>query len=213
MASFDEVSRVIDYLVSLYPYLSAKLTADRIENMYAAYHGILCDLEYSNLKAAAVHVAATHTFFPSASEIRETVFHLMAIAQHVPSADDAWSEVCKKAARGADITVIGEDEDGTVHVTSRALVMADDGTYYIKEPDWSTPLIHDAIEAIGGWRYLKASTNVMADSVHFKAAYNGYFDRNKEAVLMLPAVRQELERLEGGLQAGRLPASTGGSAQ
>jgi hypothetical protein len=200
VASFDEVSSVIDYLISLYPYLSGKLTADRIENMYAAYHGILCDMEYANLKAAAVHVAATHKFFPAASEIREAVFHLMTVANHVPSADDAWAEVSKKLRSQHAATIIGETEDGAVIITSGTLGVDENGFIIEHEPQWSTPLIHNAIDAIGGWRYLRSSCDAMADSVHFKKAYDGYFERNKEATLMLPAVRQAVEKLAGAMR-------------
>jgi len=132
-----------------------------------AYYAILGEIEIDLLKSAALHVGANNTFFPSASELRKAAFELVEQAEGIPNAYDAWGEIT---------------------AAFRSI-----GSYQM--PDWSYPAIGEAVEMVGGWRQLCASTMPVADRARFVEAYQSLQKRRRVQRQMLPQVRDMVQRL------------------
>ena len=159
----------------------------KVKHLLDAYYPLLCDLDTEMLAMAAAHVASEATFFPVASEIRKTAFHLAEVAAGIPSAQDAWAEVTKAVQRGG------------FYDKSRG--------YWQQRPpqtdDWSHPLIEKAIDAVGGFHALRTSDNVVADRARFLEAYDRYVERHRESDRMLPNVQQAVRALADGQRSVR----------
>lgn len=132
-----------------------------------AYYAILKDLPVDLLKAAALQIGATSKWFPAASELRSAAFDLVEHEDGVPTAGQAWGEVVRK---------IGTDG-------------------YIRTPEFSHPLVGDAVEAVGGWRELCFGTNFVADRARYLQVYEALVKRQRFTVAMLPEVREVAARL------------------
>lgn len=57
------------------------------------------------------------------------------------------------------------------------------------------PLIHRAVDAMGGWKQLGLSENPMADRAHFLKVYDVLLDRQRADVRMLPQVQGYVAQL------------------
>ncbi len=138
---------------------------------FKAYHGALEDIPIDLLSAAAQTIAVRNKFFPSAAELRQAAFALMEQANGVPGAYDAWGEVMKSF-----------------------------GPYgrHTGAPEWTHPLIGDAVDAIGGYITLCNSENTVADRSRFIAAYETLQKREREVTRMLPVVREAMARIAAG---------------
>jgi len=133
-----------------------------------AYYRVLGDIGRELLDAAALTCGSTGTFFPSASELRKAAAELRNKAEGVPSMDEAWAEITKSfSSHGA----------------------------YRGAPDWSHPLVGNAVAALGGYAELCRSENAMADRAHFMKIYGTIETRYKTDMAMLPAARAIVERL------------------
>ncbi len=137
-----------------------------------SYALILADIPADLLHQAAVHLGSTNTFFPSAAELRQAVFDLSDRAQGILTAGEAWAEVCEKFGQGF--------------------------SRYRAPDKWTSPVVHDALRAIGGWRYLCDSENLTADRARFIQAYQALAKRAQTDRRMLPEVRATVERLSDG---------------
>jgi hypothetical protein len=173
MASLVEVTKTLTFLAALYPRYA--LTEETID----AYHVILQDLGVGLLKAAAMELGSQdRPFFPSAGELRQAAFDLVARSDGLPTAGEAWAEVCRK---------IGEDG-------------------HIRVPEFSHPLVKQAVDGVGGWLNLCWSVNQVADRARFMEVYKVLMRRRRSDERMLPQVREtaaalagrEAKRLEGG---------------
>jgi hypothetical protein len=144
---------------------------------FRAYHLLLSDLDAQLLEHAALSVAAQNTFFPTAAEIRKEAMGLREAAMGIPSKEDAWAEVSKSF-----------------------------GPYgsWRGAPEWSHPIIKQAIDALGGYIALCRSDNPVADRAHFFRAYEALMDRERRDIAMLPCARDEIHRLSA--QYAALPA-------
>ena len=170
MASKAEIVKVLMVLASAFPNFKPGRTEaerkTRLAEMATAYHLILGDLDATALMRVAVHLGSTQTFFPAAGEIRRAYFNLQEIAQGIPSADEAWSEVKGLFAQGFS-------------------------RYNPPRPDdLSHPRIYKALEGIGGWLAFCNSSNDAADRARFIQAYETHTKREREEVRMLPQVRE-----------------------
>ena len=76
-------------LAEMFPSVKNTRTPDGLEKMTVAYHAVLYDLPGDLLERAALHIAATATFFPSAGELRRAACDLLDLGHDVPLAQDA----------------------------------------------------------------------------------------------------------------------------
>jgi hypothetical protein len=162
MATLEQTAKVLGGLSILYPRFT--LTPETI----AGYHRILGDVPFHLLDKAALHIGANNTFFPAAAELRKAAFGLAERANGVPSAQDAWAEVCKSFGSHG---------------------------YYRGAPEWSHELIGKAIDGIGGYAALCVSENAVADRARFVESYKSYLGRHRDDVAMLPEVRDVVRQL------------------
>jgi hypothetical protein len=82
------IIKVLAFLGALYP--KFELTQPTIK----AYLTILRDIPLELLEKAALDLGSRATFFPSAAELRQAAFDLQDGANGVPSAGEAWGQVC-----------------------------------------------------------------------------------------------------------------------
>lgn len=149
------------------------------EATFSAYHRVLHDIPADLLDMAALDLGSTQTFYPSAAELRQAAFRLADAGGYwLPSSDEALAEVVRGLARW--------------------------GRYHA--PEWSNPLIGQAVSSIGGWLALCDSTNWAADRARFLDAYNRLAARKKAEAEMLPEVKQAVKALAARFDAGALPA-------
>ena len=94
MATLRDTTKVMAYLVSLYPRF--QLPAATIK----AYHTILKDLPAEAMTSAAEKLAADSKWFPAASEIRQTAFDLMQ-GDELPLAIEGWAQLQKSFQGGS----------------------------------------------------------------------------------------------------------------
>lgn len=159
-----EFRKLMQFLNSAYPRFT--LEPETIE----VYYQILKDLSLDLVKAAILQLITEDSpWCPSAGQVRSCAFNLIEQQLGVPSAWDAWAEVCKRF-----------------------------GTHgHSSLPEFSHPLIKRAVDGVGGWRLLCMSTNAIADRARFVQAYEALAKRERAQVRMLPQVREVLE-LAGG---------------
>jgi hypothetical protein len=131
------------------------------------YAELLADIPDDLLIAGAKAYATSGKFFPSVAELREAAFDLQARARGIPSAAEAWGEVMHQVR----------------NVGSWG------------KPQFSTPLVYNAVDALGGWACLCASDNNVADRAHFLKIYDSLHERSRADVAMLPEVRGVIAEL------------------
>jgi len=142
----------------------------RTKATITAYHVVLGDIPADLLDRAALHVGSQNTFFPAAAELRAAAFELMERAHGVPGAWEAWAEVCKS--------------------------FGPCGRW--RSPQWTHPLIGQAVDAIGGYIALCDSENATADRARFVQAYDALLARAQKDARMLPEVRQMVRHIASG---------------
>ncbi len=169
-----EFAKILATLAALYPRYELK------KETIAAYHAILGDLSVDLLRAAALQIASRDSpWFPAAGELRAAAFRLLEREAGVPSAGEAWGEVCKR--------------------------IGDTGSW--GTPEFTHPLIQEAIEGIGGWMDIcRSEGSRVADRARFLQVYGELAGREREAVAMLPEVRSAVAQLAAGWDAKRLGA-------
>ena len=134
------------------------------------YMRLLADIPPEVLEAAALECITKSEFFPTVAKVREAAMNLMLNKAALPSAFEAWAEVCKEIRR------VG----------------------YAGKPEFSTPLIEKAVQGIGGWRYICLSEDGVADRARFFQGYDILMQRAEAQAKMLPEVRHVAERLAAG---------------
>ena len=142
-----------------------------------AYHIILEDVPIDVLRAAALEYAKDSTFMPSAGQLRSSAFELMERAQGIPSPQDAWGEVTKSF-----------------------------GPYgiYTGAPEWSHPIIGQAVDGLGGYAALCRSENPTADRARFIESYKSYLGRHRDETSSLPEVRNVIKQLADKMNVNKL---------
>jgi len=165
----SEILELIAALKDRFPKSGQEFTARNAR----AYAEDLRDLDYEIALASVRQLAATCTWFPAISEIRNAYADL---AMPTPDADQAWAA----AIRHGNKTGWG-----------RALNSADT-TMEIH------PAIEDAIQGLGGWRDLGRSTNQDLDRAHFIKLYAVARKRHRNKVIIQPLLEDaEKLRLRG----------------
>lgn len=134
-----------------------------------AYIATLADIDGDLLKAATLRFIENNVYprIPTPGELRQFAAEIVTQAQGLPSGAAAWGEV-----------------------THQLRYVGSWGT-----PGWSTPLIADAVQDVGGWMYLCMSENPPADRARFIAAYDERLKRRTQDMMQLPASEQYRSRL------------------
>lgn len=160
-----EFRKLMQFLSKAYPRFS--LEPETIE----VYYQVLSDLSLDLVKAAILQLITEDSpWCPSVGQIRSCAFDLLDHQAGVPTAWDAWAEVC---ARIGDCGWLGDCG--------------------VPSPEFSHPLIQCTVNAVGGWLRLCMSTNSVADRARFAQAYETLAKRERIQVRMLPQVREILE--------------------
>lgn len=185
MASRETIRRCLVILVAAYPRTVLP------EQTAGVYSELLADVDDDLLATAVQHHAATSKWFPSVAELRSAVADLADRAEGVPTAEDAWQEICEKMVLYPPVPL----ETGW------------------RVPEFSHPLVLEAVNVLGGWVRLGESEHGIADRAHFFKIYPQLAARRRAEVSMLPSVREAIDRLQvPALPAGKRPAAARGGA-
>lgn len=153
-----------------------------VPGTFETWERLLGDLDPRALVSAIDELAITHSDFPPGpGAFRKRAIELSSPA--VPSADQALAEVYQQ--------------------------LASVGSY--GTPTWSHPAVGNAVDAMGGWRYLCGSEDQMADRAHFLKLYGSIETRHTAEALMPPSVAALLNR-QVDLSAGRALALEAGQS-
>lgn len=139
-----------------------------------AYVATLADIEADLLKAAALRFIENNTYprIPTPGELRQMAAEIVNDAQGLPPGSAAWGEVMHQ------LRYVGS----------------------WGAPQWSSTLVAQAVQDVGGWMYLCMSENPPADRARFIAAYDERLKRHTRDMMQLPASEQYRERLAMRLQ-------------
>ena len=166
-------------VVKMFALLTANWTKETVTDAQVTlYTKLLGDIPDALLEAATLDIIATSTWFPKVAEIRQAAYRIMTIERGLPTAGEAWGEVCRQILRI--------------------------GSYGV--PEFSHAIVKDAVRAMGGWIMLCRSEDQMADRAHFLKVYDVLAQRETQRVMMLPQVREVAERLDMGVRLARLEA-------
>lgn len=154
MSTKAEVTKVMAVMSLAYP--AREIQEGAIE----VYFQILQDVPANVLDTAAKALIATNTFYPSAAELRNKSFEIMAGASKIPTAAEAWEEVLYHMKR--------------------------EGSY--KYPEFSHPLVEKAVKTFG-WKFLCQSESVEFDRTQFIKTYDSLYKRYMDDAKTLPDVR------------------------
>lgn len=181
MATRETVRQCLVILGAAYPRMA--LPAQTV----TVFCELLSDVDDDLLVTAVKHHAATSKWFPSVAELRSAVVDLSDRAEGVPTAEDAWLEICRKMARYPPVPM----QDGW------------------RVPEFSHPLILEAVNVLGGWAALGQSEHGVADRAHFFKIYPQLVARRRADASLLPSVREAIGRLQiPALPAGSEPGSS-----
>jgi len=174
-----EFRKLMQFLNNAYPRFT--LEPETIE----VYYQILSDLPLDLVKAAILQLITEDSpWCPAVGQIRSCAFDLLDRESGVPTAWDAWAEVCKR---------IGDHGN----------------TCPPSLPEFSHPLIQCTVDGVGGWLDLCMSMNRIADRARFVQAYEALAKRERMQVRMLPRAREVLEL--ASLKMKQVEAGTGGT--
>ena len=186
MATAETVSKVWKMLTRAYPDHAGKhlAGAEAVETM-RLYQRILGDVPDTALEAACIDHIASSQWWPKAAELRERCVSLLLNEKGLLTAPEAWGMV-QRRLRVPDHTIIA-------------------GVEYVRRP--CDELTERAIEAVGGWSYLRRSEDIVPDRARFLQAYTDIAARERrragehpmvtEARLSL-AERRQMEALSDG---------------
>ncbi len=135
---------------------------------YEVYANELADLPFDELQVAARQCLADLKFMPVIAELREKVLKLRRANNGIPDPFQAWEE---------------------------AVTLAGNALY--SHPEYSHPMVKDAVRAIGGLRMLAMAdgNDMIAHRARFLECYGHRLEQAREEEALLPEVRKHLERL------------------
>lgn len=133
------------------------------------YINRLSDLPTNILKAAINHSIDTNKFFPTIAEIRGTAMSLSGLSADPARPTEAWGEFRQLMKR------VG----------------------FYQTPNFQDAVMERAVAAIGGWKHLCSSDNLVADRARFIEVYAAISAKEAREATMHPDVKQ--------LVAGALP--------
>jgi len=146
--------------------------ADVAPSIYAR---VLQDIPDDLLEAAAINIMASPgAFFPTVGDWRQSALDLQWNELGIPSSFEAWQEVMTEIRRCSDYYKYTPEQGR-------------------KDPVWSTPLVENAVAAIG-YRQILESDNIDITRAHFYKAYDAIKNRREKQFRMLPEVRLAAEK-------------------
>lgn len=157
--------------------LAAAFPTDMTEPQIVLYEEYLTDIEDDDLKRAIDECIATCRFFPRIAEIREKAAENAARRSGIPSAADAWAEVQHEIrAKG-----------------------------FYQAPEFSHPLVREAMLAVGGWAHLTGpdEPNIETVRAQYMRIYDAMLKRVKDDRMLLPGTRKWIG--EGEREQEQLP--------
>lgn len=198
MASADIIRQGLDWLASA----KNKSISDDRKDIYVA---LLGDLQDDLLIPAIKHCAATIIYFPEVSEIRAAAAEISKRIVHLPSPDEAWAELvhaqaprqvrayCKAYATLHD----QQPEPGRYwhHINElkeHERTCTECRTVTI-DPKFSHPVIREVAERLG-WPDRFWSDEIGVDRGRFMRTYDETITRLTKDALLLPSVRNFIER-------------------
>ena len=167
----NEIVKILGVLAAAYPRFN--LT----EQTITAYTTFLRDMDAASLQAAAAQCATTRDFFPSVHELRQAVAELERKAAGLPTAYEAYEDACDAHK---PYTLCGYDEN---HVYGERLI----------EYKW----LHSLVERVArqlGWPGDFPGDTPGVDRAHFVKAWEMAVTEKQQDSLMLPAVRDYIEK-------------------
>ena len=172
MASRKDITEICTMLANTFP--RHKLGRETVQ----VYYDLLKDLPAETLKAASIECATSSPFFPSVYELRKAAVNLHKRADNVPSAAEAWEEICGAPAHGEHERII-----------------KDDGVYVIEVSKYvfSHPLVEKVARNMG-WPKKFWTNSLMADRSRFMNAYESNLDKSSAEARSVPAVMNYIER-------------------
>ena len=154
MATEKIMRLVLDLLLETYPRAVLK------EGTLAAYQGMLADIPDETLLAAVKEQIRTNEYFPTIAAIARSAAVIETGIGSLPSAMDAWGEVCEHMRKGEQM-----------------------------QPKFSNPFI-DQIVTDMCWYNLRISENQTADRARFIEAYDAKIAKALRNCIVPAAVRE-----------------------
>ena len=142
-----EVVSLVTLAIASYPSAQDKDP----EPIVKAWQLMLADIPYGIAKAALVRVCRSSKFFPSIAEIVEAADSIDPRSEHLPTAAEAWEEVCQLIRKA--------------------------GPNFI--PTYSCDTVRRAARAVG-WTNLCWGDNPEANRAHFLRLYEAMRSKHKE---------------------------------
>lgn len=188
MASQIEVAQVVAMIGSAYPSFAAT------KETVGVYYELLKDLPADLLKVAALQCCAEtgRKFAPSVGELRGTASAIQRKGQGIPTALEAWDEVCNapKSLQYKEIT----DE---VDEYGRTIIKVTPYT-------WRHPLV-GRVALMLGFPNFPDKENESVDRAHFFKQYDYELQRYSEDAIELPEVTRYIEaRRQNALPIGQV---------
>lgn len=167
--------------------LTAAFPTDLPSKTIKIYEDYLVDIPNEDLKIAVEEIIANNKFFPKVAEIREMASQIQLRRQGIPSAADAWAEVARQ--------------------------MREKG--YYNAPEWSHPLIEEAMRAVGGWTHLTGAEVINMETVRaqYMRIYESMVSRVRADMNILPDTRKWLEERKPERSAQLAAANDEGQAR
>ena len=134
------------------------------EETTEVYYQVLGDIDPHLLKCAILDYISRDTpWCPSAGQLRTAAFELVETGSDALSSGEAWGEVL------AQVRAVG----------------------YCGMPAFSSETITEAVQAVGGWRYICSTPEnvIHTTRARFASAYDVLQKRQRDNVRMLPQVR------------------------
>lgn len=181
MASQLEVAQVVAMIGSAYPNFSPN------KETVSVYYELLKDLPLDLLRAAALQCCAEsgRKFAPSVGELRGAAAEINRKAENIPSALEAWREVCKAPKAGGVREFSDEiDEHGRM-------------VFVWHEYKWSHPLV-EKIARLLGFPDFPNSDNESVDRAHFFKQYEQALKNCIDEAIELPEVTRYIENRRSG---------------
>lgn len=179
MANLMEVSQVVAMIGSAYP--SFQPTKETV----SVYYQLLKDLPADLLKASTLQCCAEagRKFAPSVGEIRGAAETLNRKAQGIPSALEAWNEVCKAPYH---------DYSRYPHFDGENFHYTDPNPY-----QWSHPLV-EKVARLLGWPDFPDPKNTSVDRAHFFKQYDAEVEMFSKGSVEIPEVTRYIEGRRSG---------------
>jgi hypothetical protein len=178
-----EFAEILGMLAVAFPKFTLK------EETISVYSKLLYDIDADELRTAAIECTSRCDFFPSVHELRNIVIDLRCKANKIPTAYEAWEDL-RRAGDGC-IYKTGLNPDNTMW-------------YEKREYQFSHPIVKRVAEMLGWPRDFPGADGISYERTTFIKAYNETLQTLIGREMMLPEVRESIEKnkISGMIGAG-----------